>query len=321
MYAPYLALFGLLLVCIALADAVWTALGVRGAGWISWGATGWVRRIATKLPPPLAENASILAVSSSFFVWTSLLWIGWTLVFCGDAGAVVAAEDGTPASLVSRFYFAGFSLTTLGVGDLRPGRGVWEIASVIAAANGFVFLTLVVTYSYSIVTALNVRRAFGAGVVHLGSTPEEIALLLRDGGAAAVGMRLQQLTAQLETIALQSGAHPAIAFSRSRGRRSSFTGSVQILSDFSLLLEHAVAGEERLPAAVYEPLSRAIESLVDETGIESPEDPPLADVADLNRLRAAGLVIAADAEGKLRSSEVIKTRACVQRWLRRHGGG
>lgn len=71
-------------------------------------------------------SVGFIYIATSFLIWISLLWIGWLLVFCGSETAVVEAATGQPADLASRVYFAGYTISTLGVGDYLPAR--WRLA-------------------------------------------------------------------------------------------------------------------------------------------------------------------------------------------------
>lgn len=319
MYGIAWALVGLLIVGVIIVDAVWTTLTVSGAGPLSSIAAGFVGRAAMRGHQIVAENASILALCTSFLLWSLPLWAGWTLIFCGSAEAVVDSATDVPASLVGRLYFTGFTLTTLGIGDLVPGKGVWRVATVFAALSGFALLTLCITYTLSVLSALNERRSLGAAVGHLGGSPEDVLLLLADGGGQALTTRLLTLTDQLESAAVKTDAYPVLDFSHVDDPRRSFARAVVILGEVALLLELAVDREQSLSSAVWKPLRSAVELLAHEKH-------PSADTAefepsspDLTVLERGGLKLAADARQALARAEIKRLRAGWAAWLRWHG--
>lgn len=267
----------------------------------------------------VAENASLLALATSFVSWGVLLWVGWTAIFCGSPTAVVSSTTSAPADLIGRAYFSGYTLTTLGIGDLVPGDGIWRLATVVAAANGFALLTLFVSYTFSVMTALNARRSLGSAVGHLGTTPEEIAMLLRDGGSQALATHLQNLTSQVESSAMQSDAFPVLEYTHVSERRRSFAVGVVTLGELTLLLEHALQRDNSLPEAVWKPLRGAVDLLIREKHPVSAGTAPPPALPDLRRLEGAGMQLNPNAEVALGAESVQELRTRWAQWLRWHG--
>ena len=318
MYHPLWTALGLLLIAVGIVDAAWTTLSVRGAGPISTIVADAAGRLAKKGRPLIAENSPMIALTASAAIWGLLHWAGWTAVFCGEHDAVVTSTLKEPAGFVERIYYAGFTLTTLGVGDLVAGEGTWQIATVLAAANGFTLFTLLVTYTFSLLGALNTRRAIGLAVDHMGGSPEAILSLLPDGGAQALSTRLLDLTNQLEMSAVQTDAYPVLKHAYSRSDGGSFALAVVALGETSLLLEHVIHPDDRLSAAVSRPLRRVVNLLADESchDGEPPAAPPLP---DFDRLRQTGLRLN-DNPGKAFQAEAVeRQRSHWLAWLHWHG--
>lgn len=320
MYTVFWPVAGAVILLAAMADAFWTTFTVRGAGWLSGAVAAVAGRAFMKGPRRLAENASLLALCASFAMWLLLLWAGWTLVFCGSAEAVVNSTDHSPATLNSRIYFAGFTLTTLGVGDVIPGAGAWRIATVLAATSGFIVLTLFVTYALSVITALNQRRALGLAVEHLGPSPEDVVALLRDGGQQALTTRLLSLTDEIEWMAVQADAFPVLEYSQSSNPQRAFARAIVALGEVALLLEHAIDQREGLPAAVWQPLRRAVDLMIREkqpggaSAHASPPPPP-----DVARLQRSGTMPGGRADAAFRDPEIQQMRSRWAAWLEWHG--
>lgn len=90
-----------------------------------------------------------LLVPFTVLVWAALLWLGFTLVFL----PWFPAESGFPGWFTA-LYVSGYSVTTLGTGDITPS-GRWPRAlMVLAAASGFVLISVAVTYLLSVYGAL-----------------------------------------------------------------------------------------------------------------------------------------------------------------------
>ena len=69
---------------------------------------------------------------------------GWSLVLFSDDAWVVHASSGEPAGFWERLYFVGYSISTLGLGDIVPGTDAARMATVGAALSGFMLITFVV---------------------------------------------------------------------------------------------------------------------------------------------------------------------------------
>ena len=307
--SPVWTVLGAALVLGTLADVLWSTLTFNGAGPVGrWVLDPLGRRLAgDKVPGWVRANATIVLLVLGILTWTTLVWLGWTLVFCGSESAVLVTPDRVPADFWGRAYFAGFAITTLGVGDLVAGGAGWQLAVVLAAATGFVTVSLLVAYLLAVVAAVHERRAIGAAVGHLGPDPLELV-----GGGAADGFsalsdRLMALTARLEVAAQQVDAFPVLGHAREVEGNESFAVAVAALGETALLLAHAVDAADRPPEVVTRSLRRALvrtmKRLHEGGGPSAGEvgDPPPPDFAALaGRLRPHGVSLAPRRRGGLR---------------------
>ncbi len=106
------------------------------------------------------------------------LWVGWLLVFLAGTGSVVTSAGARPASTVKTIYFTGYTLFTLGNGELQPVGGWWQIATVVATFSGFAILSLAATYIIPVVQAATVRRRIASTIASYGTTPAELTAAL-----------------------------------------------------------------------------------------------------------------------------------------------
>lgn len=163
-------------------------------------------------PPSFLGALQILTITG---VWLGVLWLGWTLVFWHPDSIV--SSGGTEIDATGRAYFAGFSVTTLGTGDLRPADGVWQLLTVVAAFSGFLLATTTVTFYVPIIQAAQTRRRFAARVHQLGGDSVTIAEQLRVDPSEASG-----LAGELRGLEASSAQYPALHWFVSRDRRHSF---------------------------------------------------------------------------------------------------
>jgi hypothetical protein len=169
---------GILLIAAAAVDAIWTTLSVKDAGPITGRLSGrlWLamRRVHSRRPSHgLLTAAGTLIVLATLLTWILMMWAGWTLVFASDHGAIVDLQTREPVDFVGRIYFAGYSITTLGTGDVVPVGG-WRVATIFAAASGLVIITLAISYFGPILTAVTASRQLATYIASMGRSPQEL---------------------------------------------------------------------------------------------------------------------------------------------------
>ncbi len=235
--------------------------------------------------------AGVAVVVSVLAVWIALFLVGWLLVFTASAGAVRATQTGVPADLVARIYFVGYSVFTLGNGDYSPGRGTWQIATVVSTATGLVLVTLSITYLVPVASAVAQSRQLASYIASLGSTPAEIVTRSWTGsGFGSLSQHLVSLTALVLGSRQQHLTYPVLHYFHSRDRESAAAPAMADLSGALHLLRHGVATGARPDPAALQALDAAIGSFLSTlsgTYIRSGDEalPPPA----LDDLRRAGV--------------------------------
>ena len=97
--------------------------------------TGARNLLAAIGPASVASRALMVLVALMF---------GWSLIFFAEADWVVDAKTGAPADLWQRLYYVGYTISTLGLGDMVPNAVPARIATVGASLTGFTVITFVV---------------------------------------------------------------------------------------------------------------------------------------------------------------------------------
>ncbi|HEY9735961.1 MAG TPA: ion channel, partial [Trichocoleus sp.] len=254
---------GLAIVLFVLLDIVITTLTVGGAGPL-------MRRVANGfwqsalLIHRWRPSHGLLAASGwlillmMILIWLSLTWLGWTLVFSAAEDAVVSTSSGVPATVWERIYFTGFTIATLGLGDYRPQHSFWQLATAIAAANGFFLVTLGVAYLLPVVSAVAVKRGLATYISTLGGTGDEI--LSRNWNGENFG-QLDQHLLNLAPVVSQLGeshlTYPILYYFHSVARSRSLPLSMVALDEALTLLEYGVPRQHRPDASALGSLRRA----------------------------------------------------------------
>ena len=255
---PFTALGAVVLVATSY-DLLRTVLTARGGGPLTgrMNAALWraalaasdrfdARRALSAAGPTLAAHTLVC--------WLLGLWVGWTLVFSGAAEAVVSAKDQSPATLVDRIYFVGYTITTLGLGDFHAAGGPWRVTTVLAAASGLMLFTMAITYIVPIVGAAAALRQLGSYIDGLGDDPVDVVTRSwdgdpRDGGIGFDPLKthLTAITPMVATMRQNYLAYPILHYFHSDDPRSSAPLRLAALDEAVTLLTHAVAERVRLP--------------------------------------------------------------------------
>jgi hypothetical protein len=112
-------------------------------------------------------------------VWLALLTVGWALVYFPALGEQIRTASGPEdTGFLTALYFSGFSLATLGIGDVVATSGGYRILTVVQAMTGFAVITLVITYFLSIYSALPSRNAFAMKLHHRSLRTDDAAVVV-----------------------------------------------------------------------------------------------------------------------------------------------
>ena len=181
-FHPGYTVAGVLVLAFVLHDVIATTLH-RGGGPITRLLIGPLWRLAIRThhrgigTHRLMSRAGLTLVVVTICSWIGLTWVGWTLVFSGERGAIIHAESALPASLLERAYFVGFTVSTLGIGDYVPAaETLWQPAASLAALCGFMLVTFALAYLIPVVENAVAKRAFASQLSALGDTPSEMLL-------------------------------------------------------------------------------------------------------------------------------------------------
>ncbi|MGY1708737.1 potassium channel family protein [Geodermatophilus sp. SYSU D00758] len=275
----------------------------RGSRWLSWAGPGLLLMTA--------------------LVWVGLLWGGWSLVFLASSGAVVDADTGAPAGVADVVYYAGFTVFTLGTGDVVAATPAWRITTAVASFTGLFSVTLAITYLVSVLSAVVARRALAVQVHALG---EDAAGVLVQGWTGrdfsqAFVQQLVSLGGALASVAEQHLAYPVLHYWHSRDRGASAPLALAQLDDALLLLRGAVAENARPGESAVVALRRSLGRYVLAAGAVSavPETDRRPPVPDPGPLAAAGIPLADRAALARLAAEEAAHRGALARLV--HGDG
>ena len=282
-------------IAVVVYDVVMTAISANGsAGPVSGPLTSGIwralRRGARSPSSRRLTAAGPVVVVVLLGVWLLGLWLGWTLLFAADPGAIVDADTGAPADVWQRAYFAGFALYTLGVGDLVPVGGVWRLATVVATINGFTLLTLTVSYLIPVTSAVTDRRGLGITIRGLGATAQDVLEAAFDGrGFAPLGPHLRQLTPALAHAAQTYRSYPVVHAFHDPRAASALEPGLARLHEVLVLLDHVDPAHRGVDRPTLDAAMHAIEDVLDAAEGAVPTDGPQPEPLDLGVLVDLGV--------------------------------
>lgn len=229
-----LAATGVVLLVAMLSDLVATAVAPSlHGGWLTRrGATGTWRLVRHVLGgrSRALQLSGLALVMGLVATWIGTLLVGWTLVFLGLGD--LRTSTGAEAGVWDTIYFAGYTLSTMGNGDIVPIGGGSQVLTVVAAISGLLTLTLAITYLVPVLRAAADRRVLASGITAIGTTPAEIARSLwPDRSTGRHDQVVLDLARHVRETTQAHSSYPILHFFRARHRRVALAPNVAALDE------------------------------------------------------------------------------------------
>ncbi|GAA5029798.1 hypothetical protein GCM10011506_18360 [Marivirga lumbricoides] len=176
-----------------------------------------------------------------FSAWVMMVWVGLYLVYSSDQASIVSSS-GLVATSTERFYFAGYTLSTMGLGDFKPISPSFKILTSIFSFFGFIFFTTAMTYLISVSNAVIHKRSLALAIRNLGTNPEEVAKNLVNKSPSYCYQKFSSLQEMIDTHTVNHEAYPVLHYYGNADYTSSFSINLasldeaisQILGDITL---------------------------------------------------------------------------------------
>ncbi len=170
---------GILLLIVVTIDLVSTILLMSGGGIISNLISKGIWKILYRLShrdarSSLLRKAGIVILVAIFFTWIFLIWTGFSLIYLSDIDSVIDTSTEEITNTIGKIYFVGYTISSLGNGDLKSGSDPWRIFSNVMSLYGTFFITLSISYLIPVLAAVIKKRALSGYIYQLGKTPLEI---------------------------------------------------------------------------------------------------------------------------------------------------
>lgn len=203
------------------------------------------RRLPARARRNLLAYAGPVLISLTIATWVLLLVTGWALIFHPALGTgIVAAKGATDTGFSTALYFSGFTITTLGTGDVVPVSPVYRALTVAEAAVGFSVLTMVLTYFLSIYGSITARKTFASSLHHHTfdtGTPVQFVLgISRVDDISRGSEHLSQLARFLTHTAETHRSYPVLRYFHFRDDRYALPRLLLLALDTVTLLRSAL---------------------------------------------------------------------------------
>lgn len=176
----WLLLFsGIFLLIAIYTDLLQTTIQHTGAGYLSQRIGTYIWKIFLKLSGENGYNkilgsAGLIIVCSLIVFWIACIWLGYTLIFNFRVDSVLHTSSELPTDFMDKVYYTGYTLSTLGNGDMMASNNYWRILTVVNSISGLLIITLSITYLLPLLSAVTNKRKLCAYIAFLGNSPDEI---------------------------------------------------------------------------------------------------------------------------------------------------
>jgi hypothetical protein len=266
-------------------DAVRTTINLSDRpGPMARRVVGLGRRAVRALPIRARGTAGLFISVAVVLSWTLGLWLSWSVALLDPAVTLVRAGDGTELGVVETIYLAGFSVFTLGTGDVESATNAGRFLSVVASGTGLFTVTLEVTYLLSLTQAAAHERSTARQAYALGSDVRTIVgQAYRDRSFIGIEPLLFRLASDLSRLAEQHRTFPVLHDVLPRERSLALGPSLLALSDALDAMHHAVGPPSGVGVLAYRQVTEAMGGLVARLPARDdlPVPPRRADVASL----------------------------------------
>jgi hypothetical protein len=204
-----LVIGGLFLLVIVYIDFAYTALSTSGSGFLSrwlssalWKGLFWLS--GKRGRSPLLNYSGMLSIGLLLGSWISLTWIGYSLLWWAVPDSLRNANTHQMASPAEKFYYVGYTLSTVGYGDFYAPTPFWKMFSVLIGFSGLVVVSLAITYLVQILSAEIEKKRLSLFIASLGETPQH---LLRNAWNGKDFSSLNASFSNLSTLVLSHSQH------------------------------------------------------------------------------------------------------------------
>ena len=257
---------GFILLLVTATDLINTSLSVRGAGFLTKRLSMSIWNILLVINKKMGrrkvlEMGGAIILVSILINWLLLIWISASLLFISHPDSLMNVETNSPTTVVNKIFFTGYTLSTLGLGDIEPEGNFWDILTAILSFTGLILISIAITYLIPVVSAEITKRKISVNINTLGGSVEEI--LLNYWNGKDFKELEQPFIPLIDSIILHAQNHKAYSvlhFFHSSDRKEAFVLNITNLDEVITVLLHNISKEQQPSFNVLIRLRKAISS-------------------------------------------------------------
>lgn len=262
----YLFGIGVILLIITTVDLINTALSVNGAGFLSkriakgiWKGLLFINRNLGRRK--VLEWGGAIILFSILINWLVLIWVSASFMFISDPDSVMNVETNTATSIVSKIFYTGYTLSTLGLGDMEPDGAFWEVLTAFLSLAGLILISIAITYLIPVVSAEIEKRKISVYITTLGCSVEEILANHWNGkDFKLLEDPFKQLTNMVILHSQNHKAYSVLHFFHSSDKKEAFVLNLTNLDEVLSVLIHNIPQAHRPQNNILMGLRKAITS-------------------------------------------------------------
>jgi len=255
---------GCVIILLIISDIIFTVFAPHGSGFLSDSISKGIWRILLNLTNKsgklkMLNNSGTIIIVILMFVWLSLLWLGFTLIYCFDTDSVINATTKIPTTTTEKFYYIGYTLSTLGYGDFQGGNQFWQVLSSVISFTGLILITTAITYLVPVTNAEIDKRKLGIYISTLGTTPDQILTTGWNGkNFKDLNDHFLDLIEKILENSQNHLAYPILHYFHTSDQNEASTLNIALLDETLSILIHHVKHDMRPDDQYLLPLRRAI---------------------------------------------------------------
>ncbi len=177
--------------------------------------------------------------------WATMLLVGISLIVWPQLGVGITANGSKPTDtdFATALYYAGFTITTLGNGDLVPHTPAMQIVTISTAGLGFSFFTLVLAYFISVYSTLARRNRIADEIEYrTGRTGDGLGYLrvyLMDNNPSLINQDLYTLSSNMAELLESHHFYPVLHYFRFKEPRYAMSRMLRFCLEVSSMMRAA----------------------------------------------------------------------------------
>jgi hypothetical protein len=244
-------LVGIFLIMTVLQDLITTTLSFQGAGRITRLISKNIWRLFLiasnrKGTSKVLDHVGYINMVIIIMTWVMGMWLGAFLLLLSDPLSVLDSTTNEVTTAWEKLYFSGYTLSTLGNGDYKPGDTVWDVITNLLAFSGLAFITISITYIMPVLSAVILQVKLSVFINCMGDTPQQI---LINGWNGKNFDRLLKRDAEISNSVIQHSenhkAYPIIHYFHNSALKESIIPSLAMLDEALSMIMHVVAEDAR----------------------------------------------------------------------------